>query len=95
MVLSKRIVYWLLVASRGGTNRIRILELLKEKPGNTKQVAEALQLDYKTVQHHLEIMLKHQLVETTGEGYGKIYFVSQDMEEMWNEFREYFEKARE
>lgn len=93
MFLSKRIAYWLLVSSRGGLNRIRILLLLKKQPGNIKQIANAMHLDYKTVQHHIRVMLKHQLVETTGEGYGKIYFVSQDMEEMWNEFKKYFENA--
>jgi len=93
MISFKRIAYWLLVSSRGGLNRIRVLLFLKKQPGNIKQIADTLHLDYKTVQHHIGIMLKHQLVETTGEGYGKIYFVSQYMEEMWNEFKEYFEKA--
>lgn len=88
-MLSKRIVYWLLAASKGGVNRIKILKLLKESPGNIKQVADKLGLDYKTVQHHILLLVKHGLAETSGEGYGKIYFVSQDMEEMWNEF-EYF-----
>lgn len=93
MFLSKRIVYWLLAASRGGTNRLRMLSLLKEKPCNLKQAADALHLDYKTVQHHANIMRKHGLLEESGEGYGKIYFVSQDMEEIWHEFDKYFGKA--
>ncbi len=93
MFLSKKLVYWLLVASRGGENRIRILRLLKEKPCNTKQIADALHLHYKTVQHHIGLMLNHGLVDPKGEGYGKIYFVSQQMEEIWDEFKETFEKT--
>ncbi|MDD5162713.1 MAG: winged helix-turn-helix domain-containing protein [Candidatus ainarchaeum sp.] len=94
MFLSKRIVYWLLVGSRGGENRIKILLLLKKEPSNLKKIADSLNLDYKTVQHHADIMSKHGLVESTGNRYGKIFFVSQDMEEMWIEFGQYLEKTQ-
>ena len=92
MLLTKRVVYWLLIASRGGANRAKILSLLKKQPKNMKQIADELHLDYKTVQHHIGIMLEHGLLETTGQGYGKIYFVSQNMEAFWSEFGEYLKK---
>ncbi len=92
MFLSKRLVYWLLVGSRGGKNRARILQILKEKPRNMKQIADSTGLHYKSVQHHIDLMVKHGLVTAAGERYGKIYFVSQDMEEMWSEFPECFGK---
>ncbi len=86
----KRLLYWLF-STAGGLNRARIIELLKEKPMNAHEIAERLQLDYKTVRHHLKVLEKNNLVSSAG-GYGKLYFISEMLEanmeyfdEIWKE----------
>ncbi|MGI0024931.1 MAG: ArsR family transcriptional regulator, partial [Nitrososphaera sp.] len=48
---AKRLLWFLFAGSRGGDNRIRIIDLLKDQPYNINQLAEALGVDYKAVQH--------------------------------------------
>jgi len=86
----KRLLYWLLSTS-GGLNRARIINLLRQKPMNAHEIAEELNLDYKTVRHHLKVLEKNNLIASQGE-YGKLYFISDMLEanmeyfdEIWNE----------
>lgn len=81
-----RLLWWLLAGTRGGTNRARIIMTLNERPDNANQLAETLGLDYKTVRHHLDILLKHGVIVTQGDGYGRMFFLSRDMEANYDEF---------
>jgi len=82
----KRLLWWLIAATRGGVNRARIIQMLHERPYNTNQLAEALNLDYKTVQHHLRVLEKNKIIVSSGERYGKMYFLSDAMEENYGLF---------
>lgn len=77
---AKRLLWYLFAGSRGGENRIRIIELLKERPYNMNQLAEALGVDYKAVQHHIGVLEKNNMVTRTGEKYGVLYFISNYLE---------------
>jgi predicted transcriptional regulator len=84
----KRLLWWLLAGSAGGVNRGRILEELFNRPHNANELAKILNLDYKTIRHHLEVLEKNNLATYTGSGYGKIYFPSDMLEdnvELFNE----------
>lgn len=81
-----RLLWWLLAGTRGGINRARIIMSLNEKPDNANQLAETLRLDYKTVRHHLDILLKHGVIVTQGDGYGRMFFLSSEMESDYDEF---------
>ena len=72
----KRIVFWLLEGTRGGNTRVQLLSLLIEKPRNLNQLASASGFDYKTVEHHIRLLEKNQIIESGGVGYGKVYFIS-------------------
>jgi len=75
--LQTKIVFWLLfVGSKGGTNRIRIISMLRKRPRNRNQLATELGMDYKNVQHHIKILEKNNLVKKIGNKYGVIYCVS-------------------
>jgi predicted transcriptional regulator len=84
----KRLLWWLLAGSVGGSNRGRILEELFHVPHNANELATVLNLDYKTIRHHLEVLEKNQLVTSTGDGYGKIYFPSDMLEEHQDIFQD-------
>lgn len=60
-----------------GINRAKIIDLLKEYPYNINQLAEALKLDYKAIQHHISVLEKNNIVSKIGEKYGVLYFYFQ------------------
>ena len=53
---------------------------------NANQLATKLAMDYKTIRHHLFILLKNHLVLEAGEGYGAMYFLSPELEHDYEEF---------
>ncbi len=75
--LQIKIVFWLLfVRSRGGTNRIRIMSVLRNRPRNKNQLATELGVDYKNIQHHIRVLEGSNLVKKIGNPYGVTYCVS-------------------
>ena len=87
---AKRLLWYLFAGSRGGENRIKIIDLIKEQPHNINQLAEALGVDYKAVQHHIGVLEKNNIVTKVGEKYGVLYFSSNYLEaniEAFNEIR--------
>ena len=90
----KRVMTFLFLGTKGGSNRIRIVRLLRQEALNANKIGERLSLDYKTVQHHLEVLEDNQVVvPSSPKGtYGSMYFLSQYfekqldlLEEMWVE----------
>jgi len=77
----RKVLWWLLGGSRGGRNRFRIIRALDREPMNANQLAETLDLDYKTVRHHLDLLSEHGVVTTMGDGYGTMYFLSDQMDQ--------------
>jgi DNA-binding transcriptional ArsR family regulator len=94
---AKRLLWYLFAGSRGGENRIKIIDFLKERPYNMNQLAEAMSIDYKAVQHHIGVLEKNNMVTKTGEKYGALYFISTYLEvniEAFNEVRAAIEKKK-
>ena len=94
---AKRLLWYLFAGSRGGENRIRIIDLLKERPYNMNQLAEAMGVDYKAVQHHIGVLEKNNMVTKTGEKYGVLYFISSYLEvniEAFNEVKAAIDKRK-
>lgn len=69
-------MYWLLSGSKGGPNRIRILKLVKEKPCNLNELSKKAGLNYKTAQHHVELLLENHFLVAKGSKYGQVLFLS-------------------
>jgi len=84
----KYLLGWLIAGTRGGPTRARIIETLKQTPQNANQLATLLNMDYRTIRHHLKVLQKNKIVTTAGEGYGTTYFLSQTMEENYVVFEE-------
>ena len=85
---AKRLFWYLFAGSRGGNNRIKIIDLLKERPYNINQLSEALALDYKAIRHHITVLEKNNLVAKMGEKYGVLYFISNYLEVNLESFNE-------
>jgi DNA-binding transcriptional ArsR family regulator len=84
----KKLLWWLIAGSVGGENRAKIIHLLKKQPYNANQLTDALNLDYKTIRHHIEVLEKNNLITTIGSGYGKMYCLSQLLEDNFDVFND-------
>ncbi|MGC2669602.1 MAG: winged helix-turn-helix domain-containing protein [Candidatus Nitrosopolaris sp.] len=87
---AKRLLWFLFAGSRGGDNRMKIIDLLKERPYNINQLSESLGLDYKAIQHHILVLQKNNMITKMGEKYGVLYFISNYLEaniEAFNEIK--------
>ena len=82
------LLQWLIGGTRGGVNRGRIINALREQPMNANQLGKLLELDYRTIRHHLEALEKHKLLASMGDRYSKMYFVSIELEEHLDVFDE-------
>ena len=86
----------LMAGTRGGLTRIRIIQLLRERPYNTNQIKDTLNLDYKTVQHHIKFLMDSNIITFGNEKrYGSVYFLSPTLEKNISLFDEILEKMGE
>ena len=91
----KNLLWYLIAGTRGGETRGKIISFLNKEPSNANKIAEKLNLDYKTVRHHLDVLGKNNLLTTVNKGnYGAVYFLSEvmkshlkDFGEIWDQFR--------
>lgn len=89
----EKVLWWLIGGTRGGKNRLRIIMKLDKQPLNMNQISEELDLDYKTVQHHIDLMQEHNVVTEMGDGYGKNYFLTDQMDANMEKLKNIAEKA--
>lgn len=73
----KRLVVWLLEGTKGGKTRIQLIRILLKKPLNTRQLSIASGLDYKTTEHHVQLLCENYILESVGNKYGRVYFISE------------------
>lgn len=92
---SRSLCWYLLAGTRGGPNRLRLLEALREGPGNAHQLSQALGLDYRTVRHHLQLLEHNGLVaRPIGRAYASPYELAPRWREDFEELRELLAEAR-
>jgi DNA-binding transcriptional ArsR family regulator len=94
-VLSLKHSLWnVLAGSRGGITRIHIVELLRDRPYNVNQLHDKLKMDYKTIQHHIKVLLDENIITTTDKKkYGSMYFLTELLEKNISLFDEILEKT--
>ena len=82
----KKVLFWLILGTRGGLNRAKIIKKLNERPYNANQLSEELNLSYRTIRHHIDILEEAKVVKQAGKKYGKMYFLTDNMEKNYNDF---------
>jgi DNA-binding transcriptional ArsR family regulator len=93
---TKSLLSYLFEGARGGTNRLRIMLLLTERPLNAHQIAKGLGLDYNSIEHHIAILEKNNMISRVGPRYGAMFFLSTFLEvniEAFNEIVKKFAKS--
>jgi DNA-binding transcriptional ArsR family regulator len=84
----EKALWYLFVGTQGGKNRVRIVRALDDRPRNANKLAAALDLDYNTVRHHLDMLAEHDVVEPGGTDYGTMYFLTDRFEHARETFEE-------
>jgi DNA-binding transcriptional ArsR family regulator len=70
-----RLLLFLLGGTRGGENRGKILIELKRRPRNLNQLSKSVGIDYRSIQHHIIVLQKNNLVQSSGRRYGVVYSI--------------------
>jgi len=74
--------------------RARVINSLRVQPGNMNQLAKRLGVEYRTIQHHIEVLKKNSLVVSSGDHYGLAYFLTPWMQAHMDIFDEICVKLR-
>jgi DNA-binding transcriptional ArsR family regulator len=88
----RRLLWFLLGGSRGGENRARIVNALRSRPRNINQLAKLIDIDYRSVQHHIGVLTKNSLIVSSGQGYGATFSVHPWLEHNIGTFYEICQK---
>ena len=84
----RRLLWYLLGGARGGENRARVIRELHARPCNLNQLASRLGLEYRSIQHHIEVLKKNSMVVFEGPKYGMTYFLNPWLESHYELFDE-------
>lgn len=91
----RRLLNYLILGTRGGFTRARIIDALKTQPQNAHQLSEKLGYDYTTIRHHLDILVENSILTTTGGRYGQMYSLSPELESNYDTFLAFWNKWKE
>jgi DNA-binding transcriptional ArsR family regulator len=87
------VLWYVLASTRGGSTRANLLRELDERPRNANQLAEACDLDYTTVRHHLDVLEENNVVTSSGEDYGVVYLPTERVRQHWDVVEEIFDSV--
>ena len=76
---------------------MRLISAIRKTPLNTNQLAKELGLDYKAIQHHVNVLEKNNLITRVGDKYGATFFISTFLEvnlETFDEIAMKLEKSK-
>ena len=83
-----------LISKKGGPTRLKIINELYKSPQNRNELSKKLKIQYRTVIHHMNILLDENIVEKENKKYGRLYFLTEYMYDNEDKFRK-FEKQME
>ena len=77
--INSREIERILIKSRGAKTRYRIIHHLVEKPMNQHELSRVLDVNYRTIRHHIGVLEEQGLVQANGEGYAKKFSLTNKM----------------
>lgn len=89
------VLWYVLTGTPGGPNRARILQAIDRRPRNANKLADSLDLDYKTVRHHLDVLQENDVVRNSGDDHGAVYLLTQQAEANWHTVEEIISETEE
>ena len=81
----QKLLCYLIQGTRGGKTRALILKHLSDGSYNANQLATALNMDYKTIRHHLNVLIKNGIIGKGNNGHSDLYFISNNIDVTLNE----------
>ncbi|NJD52010.1 MAG: PAS domain S-box protein [Candidatus Methanoperedens sp.] len=75
-----KLLCYLIKGTRGGKTRALILKHLSDKSYNANQLATAVNKDYKTIRHHLNVLIKNGIIAKSNDGYSDLYFIPDNID---------------
>ena len=89
-------VLWQLLASaRGADTRVRLPRAIDARPRNPNQLAEALEMDYTTIRHHLRVLEDNNVVTASSDDYGAVYLPTDQVRAHWDTVEEVLDAVEE
>ena len=88
----KMILWSIIGGTRGGVNRAKILNTISKTPMNANKIATVLNLDHKTVIHHVKILSKNNLVVKAEKNYAAEFELTKIMKDNQNVLEEIIQK---
>jgi len=82
----KRLLNYLILATRGGIARAQIIEAIRAQQLNAHQLSEKLGYDYSTIRHHLDVLMENHLLIANGNRYGQVYSLGPELESNYETF---------
>ncbi|HEY6625361.1 MAG TPA: PAS domain S-box protein [Ignavibacteriaceae bacterium] len=76
----RKLLCYLIEGTVGGKTRALILKHLSNKSYNANQLATALNMDYKTIRHHLKVLVKSGIITEGQDEYPGLYFIAKNVE---------------
>ena len=87
----KKLLHQVFLKRKGGKTSAKIVDLLLVRPYNSSQIAKIINMNYNTIEYHLDILCKNKLVMAESDSYGSLYYPT---EILLNNHEEY-EKIKE
>ncbi|WP_409199928.1 ArsR/SmtB family transcription factor [Methanobrevibacter sp. DSM 116169] len=91
----KKILTWLILGTKGGYNRAKMIKYLHDTPSNAHQLAENLNLNYRTITYHLKVLEEVNVITSVGKKYGKTYFISDELNDNFESFKEIWKQIKD
>ena len=88
----KMILWSIIAGTRGGVNRAKILNIIRKTPMNANKIATVLDLDHKTVVHHVKILAKNNLIVKAEKSYAAEFELTKIMKDNQNVLEEIIQK---
>lgn len=92
---AKKLLWFVFAGSRGGINRLKIVNLLRQQPYNANQIAKEMNLDYKAITHHIRVLEKNNIITKMGEKYNVTFFISTFLEVNMESYNEIAKKLEQ